>query len=114
MKKIAVAVKDNGKKLEHFGVCEIFIVYDYDDGTHIVEYSDIVYSSKDRHGSEEWEKSADSISECDIVICEKIGLKAKAEVEARGIKVIETDGSIEEVLDNFIDSEIRKSSVVLP
>lgn len=114
MKKIAVAVKDNGKKLEHFGVCEIFIVYDYDDETHIVEYSEIVYSSKDRHGSEEWEKSADSISECDIVICEKIGLKAKTEVEARGIKVIETDGSIEEVLDAFIDSELRKSSVVLP
>ena len=29
MKKIAVAVKDTGKKVEHFGICEYFLVYNY-------------------------------------------------------------------------------------
>lgn len=114
MKKIAVAVKDNGKKLEHFGICEYFIVYDYDEKDHNIEYNNVIFSSKDHNpNSEEWEKSADSIKKCDIVFCEKIGLKAKSEVELMGIKVIEEEGSVEEVLDKFIEIETKKDNIIL-
>jgi predicted Fe-Mo cluster-binding NifX family protein len=104
MEKIAIAVRENGKKVEHFGKCEYFIIYKYDEKTHDIEYNNVIYSSKSHDtDSEEWEKSADSIDGVNIVICEKIGLKAKAEVERRGIKVIESEGFIEDILDDSYD-----------
>ena len=114
MKKIGVAVKENGKHLEHFGICEYLIVYKYDENSHNIEYENILFSSKDhRPEGEEWEKSADTIKGCDIVICEKIGLVARAEVERMGIKIIESEGLVENALDNFINREIKKSSIKL-
>lgn len=115
MEKIAIAVRENGKKVEHFGKCEYFIIYKYDEKTHDIEYNNVIYSSKSHDtDNEEWEKSADSIDGVNIVICEKIGLKAKAEVERRGIKVIESEGFIEDILDDFINKEIKKDKVILP
>lgn len=113
MKKIAVAVKSNGKKVEHFGICEYFVVYNYDEDDHTIEYDNIIFSSKDHNpNSEEWEKSADSIKNCDIVICEKIGLIAKAEVEMMDIKVIEEEGLVEDILDKFISVETKKDEIL--
>jgi predicted Fe-Mo cluster-binding NifX family protein len=114
MKKIGVAVKENGKRLEHFGICEYFIIYNYNEKNYNIEYDNIVFSLKDhRPDNEEWEKSADSIKDCDIVICEKIGMVAKAEVERMGIKVIESEGLVEDVLDNFINIQIKKDKIKL-
>ena len=114
MKKIGVAVKENGKRLEHFGVCEYFIVYNYNETSHDIEYDNIIFSSKDhRPDTEEWEKSADSIKDCDIVICEKIGFVAKAEVERMGIKVIESEGLVESALDDFINVQIKRDNIKL-
>ncbi len=112
MKKIGVAVKDNGKRLEHFGICEYFVIYNYDEKKHNIEYYNVIFSSKDyRPDGEEWEKSADAIKDCDIVICEQIGMVAKTEVEKMGIKVIQTEGSIESVLDKFINTEKKKNNI---
>ena len=114
MKKIGVAVKENGKRLEHFGVCEYFIVYNYNETSHDIEYDNIIFSSKDHSpDTEEWEKSADSIKDCDIVICEKIGFVAKAEVERMGIKVIESEGLVESALDDFINVQIKRDNIKL-
>lgn len=113
MKKIAVAVKDNGKRTEHFGISEYFIVYDYDEKSHRVEYNNVIFSSKNRNSQEEWEKSADAIKDCDIVICEKIGMKAKVEVEMMDIKVIEEEGPVEDILDNFLNVETKKDKIIL-
>ena len=113
MKKIAVAVKDNGKKVEHFGICEYFVVYNYNENNSNIEYDNIIFSSKDhKPDSEEWEKSADSIKNCDIVICEKIGPKAKSEVEMMNIKVIEEEGPIEDILDKFVLVEKNKKNIL--
>lgn len=115
MKKIAIAVKENGKKVEHFGICEYFIIYDYDEQTHNVAYKDVIFSSKSHDkNSEEWEKSADAIDGCDILICEKIGLVAKTEVKKRGIKILEDEGNTEELLDKFIKIETNKNNIKLP
>lgn len=113
MKKIAVAVKETGKKVEHFGICEYFIVYKYNEDDYSIEYDNIIFSSKDhKSNSEEWEKSANSIKSCDIVICEKIGPIAKAEVEMMDIKVIQEEGIVEEVLDKFILLEKNKDNIL--
>ena len=113
MKKIAVAVKDTGKKVEHFGICEYFLVYNYDEDKYSIEYDNIIFSSKNhKQDSEEWEKSADSIKNCDIVICEKIGPIAKAEVEMMDIKVIEEEGAVEDILDKFILVEKNKDNIL--
>lgn len=112
MKKIGVAVKDNGKRLEHFGICEYFVVYNFDEKNHSIVYDNVIFSSKDhRPEGEEWEKSADAIKHCDVVICEKIGLVARSEVERMGIRVIENEGSVEKVLDDYISSQIRKDNI---
>ncbi|MBO7719278.1 MAG: dinitrogenase iron-molybdenum cofactor biosynthesis protein [Methanosphaera sp.] len=113
MKKIAVAVKDTGKKVEHFGICEYFLVYNYDENNYNMEYDNIIFSSKNhKQDNEEWEKSADSIKNCDIVICEKIGPIAKAEVEMMDIKVIVEEGEVEDVLDRFIQIERNKGKIL--
>lgn len=113
MKKVAVAVKDTGKKTEHFGISEYFVVYNYDEDKHSIEYSNMIFSSKDHKSEEEWEKSANAIRDCDIVICEKIGMKAKAEVEMMNIKVIEEVGAVEDILDDFIRIETKKDNIIL-
>ena len=114
MKKIGVAVKDNGKRLEHFGICEYFIIYNYDEKNHNIEYDNVIFSSKDhRPNQEEWEKSAEAIKMCDMVICEQIGMVAKAEVEKMGIKIIQNEGSVEKVLDDFINRQIKKNNIKL-
>ncbi|MCD7781166.1 MAG: hypothetical protein LUG89_00480 [Methanosphaera sp.] len=114
MKKIAVAVKDNGKKLEHFGICEYFLIYNYDPNTHNIEYNNVIFSSKDHDKNhEEWEKSADAIDSCDILICQQIGLSAKSEVENRNIKVIESNKSTEDALDNYINKQIKKDDIII-
>ncbi|MBE6493096.1 MAG: dinitrogenase iron-molybdenum cofactor biosynthesis protein [Methanosphaera stadtmanae] len=112
MKKIAVSSKENGK-VEHFGKCEYFLIYNYDENTHTIEYENVIVSSKDYNGTEEWEKSANAIEGCDIVICEKIGMVAKANVELMGMKVIEDEGTVENVLDNFIKIETNKNNIIL-
>lgn len=112
--KIGVAVKENGKRLEHFGVCEYFIFYDYNPETYHIEYENVVFSSKDHRADvEEWEKSAEVVKNCDIVICERIGLVAKSELERMNIKVMESEGLVEDVLDEFIAIEKKKDSVKL-
>ncbi|MBR0471789.1 MAG: NifB/NifX family molybdenum-iron cluster-binding protein [Methanosphaera sp.] len=112
MKKIGVTVKGNGKRLEHFGICEYFVIYKYDEKSHNIEYDNVIFSSKDRRpDGEEWEKSADAIKNCDIVICEKMGMVAKAEVEKMGIKVIQEEGSVEAVLDEFISRQKKRDNI---
>ncbi len=114
MKKIAVALKNKGNKIDHFGKCEYFIIYNYDDKTDKIDYDDVIFSSKDHDKNhEEWEKSAEAIKDCDIVICEKIGLVAKTEVNNMGIKVIESEGFIEDVLDDFINKQINKKNIII-
>lgn len=103
MKKIAIAVKDNGVKVGHFGTSESFILYDYDENTGDIVYDRVVISPKNHASSEEWEKSADAIGMCDVVICEKIGVVPKVQLEEKGFEVIEDQGSIEDVLDSFLD-----------
>lgn len=113
MKKIAVAVKENGKRLEHFGICEYFVIYNYNEKTHNIEYNTVAFSSKDHNpAAEEWEKSADAIKDCDIVICERIGMVAKSEVELMNIKVVQDEGLVEDVLDNFIKIETKKDQIL--
>lgn len=103
MSKIAIAVKDNGIKVGHFGTSENFVVYNYDENTGDIEYDTIIISLKNRtKDSEEWEKSADAIDGCDIVICEQIGVVPKVNLKEHGVEVIEDSGSIEDVLDNFL------------
>lgn len=105
MKKIVIAVKDNGVKVGHFGTSENFIVYDYDENTGNISYDTLIISPKNRTSSEEWEKSADAIDMCDIIICEKIGVVPKVQLKECGFEVIEDSGLIEEVLDNFLNSQ---------
>ncbi len=114
MKKIAVALKENGKKLEHFGICEYFVIYKYNEDANTIEYDNVVFSSKNRDEKNQWEKSADSIRDCDIIICEQIGMSAKVEVEKRGFKVIQDKGNIESVLDKFLEIQEKKHNLILP
>lgn len=103
--KIAVAVKDNGVKVGHFGTSESFIVYNYDKKSGNIEYDNLIFSPKDHTSPEEWEKSADAIDGCDVVICEKIGVVPKGQMKHKGVEVIEDEGSIDEVLDNFLKNQ---------
>ncbi len=106
MKKLAVAVKDNGVKVGHFGSCEYFIIYNYDENTNNIEYNNVVFSSKDHDKNiEEWEKSADAIKGSNIVICERIGVVPKAQLKEEGIEIIENSGSVETVLDEFLSNK---------
>ncbi|MDO5851675.1 MAG: NifB/NifX family molybdenum-iron cluster-binding protein [Methanobacteriaceae archaeon] len=105
MVKIAVAVNDNGKKLEHFGQSEYFVIYDYNKKDNSINYSDIKFSPKIKGQKEQWEKSAETIKNCDIVLCENIGAVAKKEIKKMGIEVILYSGHVTYVLDKYLNSK---------
>jgi predicted Fe-Mo cluster-binding NifX family protein len=43
--------------------------------------------------------------DCDVVICLQIGMTAKPGLKSEGKKVVEDDGSVEEVLNRFVEHE---------
>ncbi|WP_414469556.1 NifB/NifX family molybdenum-iron cluster-binding protein [Methanobacterium sp. ACI-7] len=96
--KIAIATS-NGKDVDHFGRAQGFMIYDFDEeNMNFIEKRDSPKVEGEKH---QWKKSLNVIEDCEIVICAQAGLKGKHGLKEAGIKLVEDEGSLEEVLERY-------------
>lgn len=98
--KIAVASSDGINADLHFGKAKHFSIYEFDEEKAIFIERRIV--SIDDGQKHQWKKSLDVVEDCEIVICVQAGMNGKFGLEQKGIKLVEDEGTIEEVLDRYI------------
>ncbi len=101
--RIGVAVSDDEEFVEHFGRAQKFLIYEFDGEK--LEFLDRRESKKIPGEKHQWGKSLKVVDDCDVVICLQIGMTAKPGLKSAGKKVVEDEGSVDEVLNRFIEHE---------
>ncbi|MDD3984583.1 MAG: NifB/NifX family molybdenum-iron cluster-binding protein [Methanobacterium sp.] len=101
--KVAVSVSDDKKFTEHFGRAQKFLIYEFNGEE--AEFKDSRESEKVAGEKHQWGKSLNVVRDCDVIICLQIGMSAKAGLKSDGKKIVEDEGSVEEVLNKFIKHE---------
>ncbi|MGL4669361.1 MAG: NifB/NifX family molybdenum-iron cluster-binding protein [Methanobacteriaceae archaeon] len=98
--KIAIASSNNKDVDLHFGKARNIIIYELEDKTaNKIENREVIINDDQRH---QWKKVLETIKDCDIVICAQAGLKSKIGIDEAGIKVVEDEGPVDEVLARYI------------
>lgn len=101
--RIAIASSD-GKNVDlHFGRARSICIFDFDEEDNdktFVEKRTVEFEQGQRH---QWMKTLAVIQDCDVIICVQAGFKSKFGIEEVGIKLVEDEGSIDEVLNSYID-----------
>jgi predicted Fe-Mo cluster-binding NifX family protein len=101
--RIAIASSD-GKNVDlHFGKARSICIFDFDEGSNnkrFVEKRTVEFESDEKH---QWMKTLDVIRDCGVVICVQAGFKPKFGLDEAGIKLVEDEGSVDEVLSRYID-----------
>ncbi len=101
--KIAVAVSDDEKFTEHFGKAQNFMIYEFNE--YEMKFMEKRKSLKIPGEKHQWGKSLNVIEDCDVVICLQIGLRAKPALKQMEKKIVEDEGSVEDVLQRFINHQ---------
>jgi len=101
--RIAIASSD-GKNVDlHFGKAKSICIFDFDedgDNKTFVEKRTVEIELGEKH---QWMKTLDTIRDCDLVICVQAGFKSKFGIEEAGLKLVEDEGPLDEVLNNYIE-----------
>ncbi|MDI6723590.1 MAG: NifB/NifX family molybdenum-iron cluster-binding protein [Methanobacterium sp.] len=98
--KIAVATS-NDKDVEHFGKAQEFMIYEFDEEK--VDFIEKRESPKIKGEKHQWKKSLNVIEDCEVVICAQAGLKGKFGLKNAGIKLVEDQGSVDEVIERYVN-----------
>ncbi|MDR3292445.1 MAG: FeMo cofactor biosynthesis protein [Methanobrevibacter sp.] len=99
--KIAIASSDGKNVNLHFGKANSIYIYDFDgENTNYVEHRTVDIIPNEQH---QWSKVLNTILDCDVVISLQAGFKPRFGIENAGLKNIEDEGSIEDVLKRYID-----------
>ncbi len=119
--KIAVATSDGGAVSSHFGRSTGFVVFDIEDGKVIGKQDrDNTFTSHAKgqcdgsgdHHHDHSHSHADvvtALSDCAVVLCGGMGLRAAEELSANGIRslVIQGAASPEEAVDAFLSGSLK-------
>jgi len=101
--RMAVA-SSNGKDVDlHFGKARSICIFDFDEEGNnktFVERRTVEFEPGQKH---QWMKTLNTIDDCDIVICVQAGFKSKFGIEEAGLKLVEDEGPIDEVLNRYIE-----------
>ncbi|MDR1820248.1 MAG: FeMo cofactor biosynthesis protein [Methanobrevibacter sp.] len=99
--KIAIASSDGENVDLHFGKANSIYIYDFDgEKTEYIEHRTLNINKNERH---QWTKVLDTISDCNVVISVQSGFKSRFGIEKAGLKNVEDDGPIEDVLKRYVD-----------
>jgi predicted Fe-Mo cluster-binding NifX family protein len=101
--KIAISVTEDEKFTEHFGKAQKFLIYEFDGDKAV--FLDRRESKKISGEKHQWGKSLKVVEDCNVVICLKIGMTAKPGLKSEGKKVVEDEGTVDEVLNRFVEHE---------
>ena len=98
--RLAVVSSDGENVDLHLGRGKSVYVYDWDDEVNFVERRDIEIAEDAKH---QGGKVISACEDCDVLISAKYGFKSKIKAEDAGIKLVEDEGPIDEVLKRYID-----------
>ena len=85
----------------HLGKGNSIYVYEFsDDGLEFIEHRLLDIDVENKH---QGSKVIEACKDCDVLISVQYGFKSKIRAEDEGIKLIEDEGSIDEVLKRYID-----------
>ena len=98
--RLAVVSSDGENFDLHLGRGKSVYVYDYTDELNFVEMRSIEISEDSRH---QGGKVIQACSDCDVLIAVQYGFKSKIKAEDAGIRLVEDEGPIDEVLKRYID-----------
>lgn len=101
--KIALCTSDDEKYTEHFGKAQKFLIYEYEGQN--VQFLDKRESIKIAGEKHQWKKSLQVLEDCEVIIAEQIGLRAKTAVKEMNKKVLEDEGTVHEVLQRFVQHQ---------
>lgn len=99
--KIAV-VSSNGRDLDlHLGKGYSLYIYDYeDDDLTFTEHREV---DIDLEGQHQGSKVIKACEDCDVIISAQYGFKSKVKADELKIKLVQDEGSVDEVLKRYID-----------
>lgn len=98
--RLAVVSSDGVNVDLHLGRGKSVYVYDYDEDTIFVEKREVEIADDERH---QGGKVIKACEDCDVLIAVQYGFKSKIKAEDAGIKLVEDEGPIDDVLKRYID-----------
>jgi len=98
--RIAFASTDRLTVHQHFGQAEVFQIVDFDEAGHVFvgEREAQAACGADGHDTNRFDAALKLLSDCEAVFVGKIGPGASDYLRARGMRVFETPGVIENVI----------------
>jgi len=100
--RIAIGTSDR-LNTEHFGRAKGFNIYQWDgDEADFVEYIETNINPEEKH---QWPKNLSILGDCEVIIVAQAGMKAKYGIKKANLKLVEDEGTLEEVLERFIKHE---------
>jgi predicted Fe-Mo cluster-binding NifX family protein len=106
--KIAVASSDQ-INTDHFGRARGFAIYQWHGGeAEFIEYIKTSINPEEKH---QWQEGLNLLRDCEVVIAVQAGMKAKYGIKKANLKLVEDEGTVEEVLERFIKHEKFMSSL---
>ena len=110
--RIAVASSDGKMVNQHFGKATQFLIFDVDGNNMTLRET---RSNVPPCGSDEYEGHSDDafgraislITDCEAVLCSRIGMGAAAELMSHGIRPFEVGDFIEEAIKGYLDYRIK-------
>ncbi len=101
--RLAVASSDGKNVNLHFGKAKSIFIFDFDEEGNnkvFVEKRTVEFVPGQKH---QWMKTLNTLSDCDVVICVQAGFKSKFGIEESGLKLVEDEGPIDEVINRYIE-----------
>lgn len=100
--KIAVASSDR-INTDHFGRARGFAIYQWNGNeAEFIEYIETNINPEEKH---QWQEVLRILGDCEVVIAVQVGMKAKYGIKKANLKLVEDEGTVEEVLARFIKHE---------
>lgn len=98
--RLAVVSSDGVNVDLHLGKGKSVYVYDYNEDVNFVEKRDVEIAEDAKH---QGGKVIKACEDCDVLISVQYGFKSKIKAEDAGIKLVEDEGPITDVLKRYID-----------
>lgn len=99
--KIVVA-SSNGENVDlHLGKANSLYVYEFDDNG--LDFIEIRHVDIDESSTHQGSIVLDAVKDCDVLISQQYGFKSKMNADDLGIKLVNDEGPIDEVLKRYID-----------
>ncbi|MDR2191785.1 MAG: hypothetical protein LBO62_02740 [Endomicrobium sp.] len=109
LKKIAFASNDGVVIDQHFGMADMFYIYELKDKAFsLIEKRRFARSSQRCHNDENFEKAYQTLKDCGAVFSAKIGQSAANYLIKKNIRVFEINAKIEDVLASVLETDKKE------